>query len=351
LWPNNQDFVNGFPANAGKTLLAAFTAAAASVLCTRAGFMGVFFLIPFALAGFFAGKAALTLAVLPALVGNGLSLFAAWRAVPLDSPADPVFFRWSALYYTVMVAGFCWVNAGPSGNGGDETPSRMFRIPGLYRLVIGALAVSAVLISLLLRFMDDPGFNRALTDTLNAFTPASGRADTSAVAAVNAAEIFGSLMYIGIRGGILASIILFFAMSRQAALLAARLVRHERRGGNLAGFYAGRNLIWLLSLALGAVLLGRIAGIELLEIGAWNVLVLCAALYLAQGGGIAQYFLARLPPLFRALAGLAVILILLMPGAGIMMIPGFLILAGILENWVPFRSFGSGEHNGPPPTP
>jgi hypothetical protein len=336
--------VNTFPSNAGATLLIAAAAAAVSALCVRVGIIGVFFLFPFALAGFFRGGKVLAPAAFLAVLGNGFSLFLTWQNLRRDGPADPVFFRWSALYYTVMVLGFCWVNAGGApwvGRAGDEgsPPETRFFIPPVYRLVIGAFAVSAALIPLFLGFMGNAAFSRMFEEALGAFTAMNETLD--------AGEVFSSLVYLGIRGGILASIIFFFALSRQAALLVVRIARRERFGGSLVSFHTGRYLIWVLSFALGAVLLGRTAGIEALEIGAWNILVFCATLYLAQGGGIALYYLARLPPLFRVLVNVGVLLVLFRSGVN-MVIPGILIVAGIMENWVPFRVSGS---QGPPPTP
>jgi hypothetical protein len=339
--------VNSFPSNAAVTLLTAAVTAAASVICVRVGVIGIFFLLPFALAGFFRGGKPLAPAAFLAVLGNALFLFFAWQDLQREGRGDTVFFRWSALYYAVMVLGFCWVNAGngprtsPAEDKGSPSGTRFF-VPPVYRLVIGAFAVSAALIPLLLGFMGDAAFSRMLAEALGAFTAMNET--------VNAEEVFASLMYLGIRGGILASIILFFTLSRQAALLVVWLVRRERPGGGLISFHAGSVLVWILSLALGAVLLGRMAGIELLEVGAWNILVLCAILYLAQGGGIALYYLARLPPLFRVAVNAGVLLVLLRPGVN-MVIPGALILAGIIENWVPFRALGSNRTNGSPPTP
>ncbi|GHU14682.1 hypothetical protein FACS1894161_5380 [Spirochaetia bacterium] len=336
--------MNSFPSNARATLLVAVVAAAVSTICTRVGVIGIFFLLPFALAGFFRGGKALALAAFLAILGNCLFQFLAWLDLQRESLTDPAPFRWSAMYYAVMVLGFCWINAGnglwtsPAGNEASP-PQARFSIPPVYRLVIGAFAVSAALIPMLLGFMADAAFNHMLAQTLGAFTEMNET--------LNAEDVFASIMYLGIRGGILASVILFFALSRQAALLVVWITRRERPGGGLVTFHAGQPLIWVLSLALGAVLLGRTAGITTLEIGAWNILVFCATLYLAQGAGIALYYLARLPPLFRVLVNVGVLLVLFRPGIN-MSIPGSLILAGIMENWVPFRASGS---QGSPPTP
>jgi hypothetical protein len=77
-------------------------------------------------------------------------------------------------------------------------------------------------------------------------------------------------------------------------------------------------------------------GIEAVEIAGWNILALCGILYLAQGGGIALYFLIKLPPLLRIAANVGAILMLFSPGINALFL-GSLTLVGIAENWFPLR--------------
>jgi hypothetical protein len=117
--------------------------------------------------------------------------------------------------------------------------------------------------------------------------------------------------------------------------------------GSLAAFHVRPEWVWALSLSL----LARVAGLsvrsEPLEIAGWNILVLCVILYLAQGGGIAVFFLARLPAGMRFALNLGVVALLLSPGINVVFM-GALILLGIAETWAPFRA---SKPNGPPPTP
>jgi hypothetical protein len=312
------------------SLSIAIAAALLSVSLVRLGAFGILFLLPLALAGFFGGEKPLWLAAFLAVTGNGALLFAAWR----DAGADSIILVWNILYYAVMVLAFCWINA----DQGKRVP--FFPIPPLYRLALGSLAASAAIIPCFLAVMENREFIRFAAARLEAVYKASG-------GELDAGEFVLSLVYLGIRGGILVSVLFFFAISRQVAIFITWFVRREKPGSGLISFKNGQFLIWLLSASLGATLLGSVTGFTALEAGAWNILVLCAILYLAQGGGIAFYFLVRLPPFYRLLVNLALLVLLFRPGINMVLL-GILIFAGIIENWVPLRTFGS---KGSPPTP
>jgi hypothetical protein len=307
----------------------AIAAALLSVSLIRLGAFGVLFLLPLALAGFFGGEKPLWLAAFLAVMANGTLLFTAWR----DTGVDSIILVWNILYYSVMVLAFCWINS----EQGNHVP--FFPIPLVYRLALGSLAVSAVIIPCFLAVMENREFVRFVGMQLDAVYKASGE--------LNAEEFIHSLVYLGIRGGILVSVLFFFAISRQFAVFITWLVRRGKPAVGLISFKNGQFLIWVLSASLGAILVGKTTGVTVVEAGAWNILALCAILYLAQGGGIALYFLVRLPPFYRLLVNLALLILLFRPGVN-MVVLGILILAGIIENWVPLRAFGS---QGSPPTP
>jgi hypothetical protein len=308
----------------------AIAAAFLSVSVVRLGAFGILFLLPLALTVFFGGEKPLWLAGFLAVTGNTALLFGAWR----DTGTDSVILVWNVLYYAVMVLAFCWINAGR----GKRLP--FFSIPPVYRLALGSLAAAALIIPCFLAVMENREFIRFVGAQLDAVYKASG-------GEFNAEEFIFSLVYLGIRGGILVSVLFFFAISRQLAVFITWLVRRERPDAGLISFKNGQFLIWVLSVSLGAVLVGKTTGIAVIETGAWNILALCVILYLAQGGGIVLYFLVRLPPLYRLLVNLALLILLFRPGINAVLL-GILILAGIIENWVPFRTFGS---QGSPPTP
>jgi hypothetical protein len=305
-------------------------AALLSVSLVRMGALGVLFLLPLALAGFFGDEKPMWFAAFLAALGNGALLFAAWR----DTGVDPVILGWNALYYSVMVLVFCWINAGYGKR------VLFFPIPPIYRLALGSLAAAAAIIPGFLAVMENREFVRFVSLRLDAVYKASG-------GNADAGEFILSLLHLGIRGGSLVSTLFFFAISRQFAVFITWLVRREKPDTGLVNFKNGQFLVWILSVSLGAVLAGKTTGIVALEAGAWNILTLCAILYLAQGGGIALYFLVKLPPFYRIVVNMALLILLFRPGINVVLL-GVLVLAGIIENWVPFRAFGS---QGSPPTP
>jgi hypothetical protein len=144
-----------------------------------------------------------------------------------------------------------------------------------------------------------------------------------------------------------ASCVALFAASRHLSLIVAAIIKRKRPGASLASFHVRSECIWALSFSLLAILAGLNFGIAPLEIAGWNILVLCIILYLAQGGGIAVFFLARFPPGMRFALNLGILVLLLSPGINAVFM-GALILLGIAENWAPFRASKS---NRPPPTP
>jgi hypothetical protein len=161
-------------------------------------------------------------------------------------------------------------------------------------------------------------------------------------------RILETLEAMALRGGVVVSCLLFFFISRQISLAAGRIFRHIRVGG-VAGFHVESRCIWVLSFSLLAVLFGVWVKITLVEVIAWNILVICIMLYLAQGGGILAYFLSgpAIPPLLRMGLSFLVLLVFLSPGINAFAL-GALILLGIAENWVPFRA---PKPNGPSSTP
>ncbi|MDR2048289.1 MAG: hypothetical protein LBP69_02435 [Treponema sp.] len=319
--------------NENRTLISVSVAVAAALLSVslvRLGVFGVLFLLPLALAGFFGGEKPLWLAAFLAVTANGALLLAAWG----DTGVDSIILVWNILYYSVMVLAFCWINS----DQGKRVP--FFPIPMVYRVALGSLAASVAIIPCFLAVMENREFVRFVGMRLDAVYKASG-------GELDAEAFILSLVYLGIRGGILVSVLFFFAISRQFAVFITWLARRGKPVAGLISFKNGQFLIWVLSASLGAVLVGKTTGVTAVEAGAWNILALCAILYLAQGGGIALYFLVRLPPFYRLLVNLALLILLFRPGINMVLL-GILILTGIIENWVPFRAFGS---QGSPPTP
>jgi hypothetical protein len=165
---------------------------------------------------------------------------------------------------------------------------------------------------------------------------------------LTADAILAAMTSVAIRGGLLVSCVLLFFASRQAALVVAWLVRHRRPEGSVTAFHAEPCFIWALSFSLLAALGGSWGKIALLEIAGWNVLMICAMLYLVQGVGITVFFLTRqLSAGLRILLHVGIFLVVISPGINVIAL-GVVVLLGIAENWVPFRA---PKTNGPSSTP
>jgi hypothetical protein len=157
------------------------------------------------------------------------------------------------------------------------------------------------------------------------------------------------------RGGALFSAFFLFFFSRQAAFILARLFPQRRQGqggsthNDLTGFHVPRRVIWVLSLCLPVIIFCRISSLELIEIAVWNILVICAIMFLAQGVGIVLHNFARrsMPVLMRLLCALAFVFIVFSPGINVMVM-GFLVILGIAETWIPLSKMrNEGSTPGP----
>jgi hypothetical protein len=301
--------------------------AAASVLCIRTGFFSFFFLLPLGMAFFFGdAKTAWVGGILATALNIIISLW-----LYRYRHEDPLFLQWNAVYYSAMVIIFTWINA-PLGNFALvlETP---------YRIALGAVLCTILLAPIFLSMMGNTVLYRLVADRLAAY----GDPSASTAGVPRAEELVTAMIYAGLRGGILVSCMIFWWVNRQLAAGVVRIARYGRAGNpglpvkQNFGFNVPFFVIWIFSLSLGAVLLGKIAALELLEIGGWNILALSGILYLVQGGSIAFLRLAKLPPLLRILIGGGVILLLFRPGVNLAAL-GLLVILGIAENWVPFRA-------------
>jgi hypothetical protein len=305
--------------------LGSAAAAAASVFCVRSGFFAFFFLLPLGLAAFGGGAKSAWAAGILATAANLIA--ALWLYVYRD--ADPALLRWTGIYHTVMIAAFTWINA-PLGK-------RWVLAESPWRVAAAAVCCTAVMTPVFLAMMNDGRLTAFLSDRLEGFQGGLG---------ITVDEFLSGMVYAGLRGGILASLVIFWWVNRQLASGIIRLAR--RRGdeslpgvpaGSVLGFHAPAFLIWVLSLSLGAVVAGTAAGLLWVEAAGWNVLTLSVMLFFVQGGAVALHYLRRAPPFIRLAVNAGIVALFFVPAltpllAGLL---GALVLLGIAENWVPFR--------------
>jgi hypothetical protein len=314
--------------------------------------LSFFFLVPlgFAAAGY-NGRTAV-LAAFTAILGNivfVLNLFLFWGQGGLELLGDLGFF-------SLVTVIFTWIVSPPGA------VSRVLRIPGAYRLLAGSVLVFLAFLLLVLTGEGRAGFQgllHAQAEALSSFYIAASSPDAAERSLLERhltpEALVEAFRFIALRGGGLLSSALIFFVSRQMGRFLARVIRRREAGGSVLQFRTEPGLIWVLSGALALILLFRLAGAgrgsggAALEIVLWNILVLCAILYLAQGWGILAFFLARapVPPLVRLLLTALFVALLMRPGINAVIL-GLIVLLGIAENWVPFRA---PKPNGPSSTP
>jgi hypothetical protein len=323
----------------GIAWLPALIGAAVSVGLSRNGFVGFLFLLPLGIVAYCHNPKTAWCAAAFTALGNVLFSLATGRFQAGLPWAD-------MLYLTVVIAAFAWITSPPGG--------AFLRMSTAYRILAGAVVTSLVLALTLYSARDDQGMRslfRSQAEMLaSLYAGASGADEVRRSLTehyVTADTIMEIIRAAALRGGMVASCVALFAASRQLSLVAAALIRRKRPEGSLAFFHVRPECIWALSLSLLAIVAGLNFGLAPLEIAGWNILVLCVILYLAQGGGIAIFFLARLPPGMRFPLNLGILVLILSPGINAAFM-GALILLGVAENWAPFRA---PKPNGPPPTP
>jgi hypothetical protein len=323
----------------------ALVCAVISVVLTRNGFMSFFFLVPLGYAAAVYNPAAawqafVIAAILNGVLSVGFSLY--YRAGMVGAGMD-------VLHYTVMTLGFTWIMTG--GNNGT-----ILRVRTMYRFVAASVAGALTFLLVGHGVGNNAGFAEFIRSQAEAFS--SLYMDAAGVdaarrpfleRALTPEKVVEAITAVALRGGALTAALVVFYVNRQAAWSLAWMIRRRRSAQSLRAFHVPSGAIWVLSLSLAGVLLFRIIKVEFPEIIAWNILVLCAILFLAQGGGIALFTLANrpMPPMLRLVCNILCIVVIFSPGINTAVL-GLLILLGIAENWLPLRA---PKTDGPASTP
>lgn len=254
------------------------------------------------------------------------------------------------LYFTSVAFGFVWIMAGRKG-----LILPLPQVRTLYRFIIASVFTSFVFMFVVLGSRNS-GFAAMISAQAEAFSSiliASAGADAARRSfleqTMTAERILEILRDVSMRGGAVVSMLLLFFINRRTAVLLDRLIRRRKAILDLPGFYVPVNTIWALSFSIAAVLLTRLISLRVLEIAAWNVLVVCVILFLAQGAGIVIFILARqtIPPMLRLFLHIMIFVVILSPGINTIALTA-LVFLGITENWLPLRVQ---KKDGLPPTP
>jgi len=337
LWRNKEDAES-------RAFVPALIGAALSLFFLKSGFLSFFFLVPL---GFVAHRyyyKSAWFSFLLAVAANILFSFGI-SGGRISAAALDIF------YFTVMAFIFTCITAPP--------PSLREKVSGPARLIGGSCLGALVFTFILNRMMATQGLSEYIDYLLNTLlsTYRSYGIDvvqSARLQMLNAETVMEAIRAIMLRGGSFVSCLLMFFICFQVSAIFARLFtkpvnRTMPHGINsLAFFHVAPSVIWVFSVSLFLTVVTRITGIVVLEIVLWNVLVICAILYFAQGLGILQFFIARFTwPFTRLFAGLLFLIILFSPFLNLLFLGG-LVLLGLTENWMPLRA---SKNKGPPSTP
>ena len=306
------------------SLAAILICAALSVVFMNFGLLSLFFLVPLGYAIIVSGS--VWLPVFATALVNILFKIAA-RAVfqnASDNLGAEIFF------FTAMFICFAWVI-------GSE---KYAHIRTAYRFILMAVAATICFLGFFMRGGRESIFETVVTEHAETLILIVSSATTDAARralleqSLTPELLVEMIRAIFLRGGIIASMFSLFFVSRHFAFLFIRLIKKQERKEGLAVFFAPRNTIWGLSCSLAVIFVSRFINADVFQIIAWNVLVICGILFMAQGGGIVMHLLAN-RPYIRILVTVLFVFVLFSP-LSIFFVTGLVIL-GIIENWVPIR--------------
>jgi hypothetical protein len=329
----------------GKSLLVPVLICAA--LCAafiRTGFLSLFFLVPLGFCAAAFGPAAAWLSFIFAAIGNAvLSAGLSFRYGLGLAGAGLAAAGFEILLFTVLVLGFTWIMAG-------NPPYSLPFIPRArtaFRFIAASIAGSLVMLGMIYSIGKDENFlaqARSQIEAISSNLIASSAADPIQQEAMERVlvpdKIIEILFSLSFRGAALVTVFFLLFINRQIAFIMARLImkKQENVNGDLIRFHVPQKTIWVFSLCLPVIVACGIFSLKYIGIAAWNVLIICVILFLAQGGGIVLHYLVRRPiPVFmRLLGSLLFVLLVFSPGINLAVIAALVIL-GIAENWLPLR--------------
>jgi len=252
-----------------------------------------------------------------------------------------VSFIWiDIIYFTVMSFCFTWIMAnGKSG--------RILYVRTAYRFIIASVCITIILFIIALGKINSSFFYilKEQASLIASIIISSAGPDTVRRSYleqnITADFVYETIKIILLRGGLLVSVFSLFFINRQLAKIAAALFRKRERTTELHAFHVPGNTIWILSFSLLTILLARFFKLTITEIVAWNVLIICALLFLAQGAGIFFFVIQKrgVSPAMRIVINVFIFVVIFTPGVNTIALV-LLLLLGIAENWAPFRAPG-----------
>ncbi|MCL2764146.1 MAG: YybS family protein [Treponema sp.] len=299
-------------------LITILVCVAISAFFLRAGFLSFFYLAPLGYAIMVSANAFNTFFI--AAITNIIFILAS-RMFSQHNTGS----LWIDIFYlTTMFFIFSWLIG-----------SRNIR--NTYRLIAGAVIGAAAF----LLVINSPGsqfftvFARLSQEITEVIIASAGMdaARYSALTPENMVALFKGFL---LRGGALSSMLFLLFINRHIAISIFGIIKKQKYDKGLTAFYAPKNTIWLLSCALAFLILTNILRIEILEIIAWNVVVVCGIIFLAQGTAILMYFLANKTSGFKLAVNVLIIAVLFSPLSTVAV--ASILFLGIAENFWRFRA-------------
>ena len=289
-----------------------------SMIFLKTGLLSLFFLVPLGYVIIISGS---FIPIFIIAVAVNIIMVIIQAFIKHDISNMPV----EMLYLTTVLFGFSWIMGG-----------KFMRTA--YRFVI-ASSVCAVVF---LIFINSPksAFFEMFSQTLEDLF---GNSADSGVNVKNLlfaqtftpAQITQLARLFLLRGGALISMFFLFFVNRQVAISVVSMVKRQKIDHGLTTFYAPANTIWVLSGALATVVLSGIFKMDMVGTLAWNVFVICAIIFLAQGAAILMYWMSLRSNVFRLIINVLIIVVLFSPLNSFAIMA--LVLLGIIDNWRPFR--------------
>ena len=219
------------------------------------------------------------------------------------------------LYITVLFLCFTWIM------GGKNTRT-------VYRFVIASVAASFAFIAFVFREADLIFYKMlaGAAEMLSTALPSSVFTTESIV------EISKAIL---VRGGAVASMFFLFFINRRLAVSFSRLIKKQKKKRELLEFFAPSGLFWVFLVSLAFIMLSNTMNIQILQIIAWNIFVISAIIFLAQGAGIILHLLENRAPAFRIFVNVLVIVLVFSPLNTLLL--AAVVLLGVLESRLPLR--------------
>ncbi|GAB1481242.1 hypothetical protein MASR2M78_00570 [Treponema sp.] len=329
-----------------RRLLPSIIGAAACVGFARSGFLAPFFLVPLALTYFrFGVRNAWFLAFMATIANIVIA------AISALSTKEGYAYMADALYFAIATLSFAWALLQMEGL--LSWPTKRIA----YRLSIAAIITSLALLPVIYLASQDAGLIASVRKQAEAFAQMYADAAGADVVqrslvetTLTADTILATVRSTFARGAAVASHLVFFFMSWRVAQVFASFSNRALRGkAAFTSFKLDFFLIWVLMGAALSVLAGSLLKLSIIEIVAWNILVLSLLLYASQGYGIVLFNITRpgVPRLIVPLVTISLALLIVRPGINAFVVGGFAAL-GIAENWLPLRA---PKRTDPPSTP